>query len=121
MITYSENILWIYKLAKQFKNYRYVQKIEHEQTQIEIDLSKLNEQELIEFLQVNMGFENNPETPEKYEACFKLYLYVRTGSRKVADGFRAGELLEYFNNKISISDTYNTILEEVKKLKNNWE
>lgn len=45
-------------------------KFEHEQTQIEIDLSKLNEQELIEFLQVNMGFENNPETPEKYEACF---------------------------------------------------
>ncbi|MDC8024582.1 hypothetical protein NBY09_00080 [Elizabethkingia anophelis] len=39
-------------------------KFEHEQTQIEIDLSKLNEQELIEFLQVNMGFENNPETPE---------------------------------------------------------
>lgn len=92
-------------------------KIEHEQTQIEIDLSKLNEQELIEFLQVNMGFENNPETPEKYEACFRLYLYVRTGSREVAEGFRAGELLEYFNNKISISDTYNTILEEVKKLK----
>lgn len=49
--------------------------------------------------------------------AFRLYLYVRTGSREVADGFRAGELLEYFNNKVSISDTYNTILEEVKKLK----
>ncbi|EHM7981721.1 hypothetical protein MC916_002369 [Elizabethkingia anophelis] len=92
-------------------------KVDREQTQVEIDLSKLNEQELIEFLQDNVGFENNPETPEKYEANFRLYLYVRTGSREVADGFRAGELLEYFEKKIPVTDTYNTILEEVKKLK----
>lgn len=83
-------------------------------------MSKLpitNDQEFIEFLQEFSDFENNPEHFDKYVSGFRLYLYIKTQSREISDGFNSELLYEYFEKKISISEAYNTILEEVKKLK----
>lgn len=80
-------------------------------------LPRTNDQEFIEFLQEFSDFENNPETFEKYVDYFRLYLYIKTQSQEISDGFNSELLHQYFDNKISISEAYNTILEEVKKLK----
>lgn len=83
-------------------------------------MSKLpitNDQEFIEFLQEFSDFENNPKDFNKYVDCFRLYLYVKTQSQEISDGFNAELLHDYFEKKISVSEAYNTILEEVKKLK----
>lgn len=83
-------------------------------------MSKLQintDQEFIEFLQEFSDFENNPETFDNYLAYFRLYLYVKTQSKEISDGFNSELLHQYFDNEISVSEAYNTILVEVKKLK----
>ena len=75
------------------------------------------EKELIEFLEENTDFTNNTNDFILFVKSFQLYLFARVKSKEVVDNFNPTLLWQYFEKKLSISETYNIIFEEVKKLK----
>lgn len=75
------------------------------------------EKELIEFLEENTDFTNNTNDFILFVKSFQLYLFARVKLKEVVDNFNPALLWQYFEKKLSISETYNIIFEEVKKLK----
>mgnify|MGYP003438708358 FL=1 len=75
------------------------------------------EKELIEFLEENTDFTNNTNDFILFVKFFKLYLFARVKSMEVVDNFNPALLFQYFEQNLSVSETYNIIFEEVKKLK----
>lgn len=75
------------------------------------------EKELIEYLEDNSDFTNNTNDFILFVKSFKLYLFARIKSMEVVDNFNPALLFHHFEQKLSVSETYNIIFEEVKKLK----
>ena len=72
-------------------------------------------EELIEWLEANTKFRNQPKDWETYLYSFRYYLYVATNDLNLANEFFDSLIYNYFEDSKPVTDAFEAINDKVRK------
>lgn len=72
-------------------------------------------EELIEYLEANTEFRNQPKDWETYLYSFRYYLYVATNDLNLANEFFDSLIYNYFEDSKPVTDAFEAINDKVRK------
>lgn len=72
-------------------------------------------EELVEYLEANTKFRNQPKGWETYLYSFRYYLYIATNDLKLSNEFFDQLIFEYFEDGKPVTDAFEAMNDKVRK------